>query len=421
LPSLLTRLSALVRTSRFEAAYVNLKVVALIGLGSSIAGFHFAGPSAYGSFVAAIAICSFGGSGAGGWVGQGLLRYQSLARVSLLRLLARSPRRWGLFVLPVLASGLAGAIPVWIPSGRLPVVVGLTLLITSLFAIQSIQVSRSMVARRAGLAGFGEGARTLAVSGSVAIEPWAVSYGAPSLVGPLTLCCLVLLLSTLILTRRLPSHDLGGTQHAERLVSYGTPLALWIVLGGLYQNLDRVLLERMVSASEAGTYALIYDVANRGLLLPLTALGASLHVRVLGHFDGNDPDTGRTANARIVALQRRVSLAALPMAAAVAAMGVYVFPAFSPSRALTAVLAFTAGLVWADAVSVQREVQGSGKTSSLLKFLTLAVFVNICMTVALIPFFAGVGAATATLVSALLYDWLVNRRVKTISPAGPDR
>lgn len=404
----------LIRSSRFEASYVNLKfLVAAVGLGSSLAAFHFAGSSAYGSFVASMAICSLGSAGAGGWVGQGMLRYQEMSRVPLLRVLGRSPRRWSLFVAPVFVSGLAGAVPIWAASEVTVLAAMLALTVTLLLALQSIQVSRSMVARRAGLAGLAEGSRVLALSGSVVIEPWARSVGLGPLIGPLLLCSVLLLATNISLTIRLPARDQrGGSTRAAQLVIYGGPLALWIVLGGLYQNLDRVLLERMASASEAGHYALIYDVANRGLLLPLTALAASLHVRVLGQYDGSDPARGRTTNARIMALQRRVSVAAVPIGLLTVTILVHTIPSFTPELGATAILVFAAGLVWADAVNVQREIQGSGRTGSLLVVLGWSVLVNLCLTVALIPWFRGVGAAIATLVSAVLYDFLVVRRVR---------
>jgi O-antigen/teichoic acid export membrane protein len=409
-----SRLRGHLAANQFEASFVIIKlVVAALALVSSVAGIRIAGSHSFGVYAATIAICSLGGLSAGGWIGQGLLRFQVFATLPIRQLLTGSWHRQLIFVVPVAVAGFIAVVPLSAQGTPVPIAASLTIVVSGMFALLSVAISRSMVARRAGAVGILEGGRAIAMGGAVATEPAALSAGLPPLVGPLLVCSVVLAIAMAAAhsspVREASAGDVDGLR---RMTLYAAPLALWLLLGGLYQNLDRVLLERLVTAAEAGEYAFIYDVANRGVLLPVTAVATSLHVRVLGQYDRDGRVSGRRINRKIVQVQRAVSVGLMVLALPVLWAGTRVFGAFEASHAVIAGLVFAAGIVWADAINVQREVQGAGHSAPLLRALVLAVVANVGLTLAAIPIAGAVGAAAATLASAVVYDSLVIRRVR---------
>lgn len=395
----------------YAGSYGLIKVLGAGGAAlSAVLSFAVAGAEAFGVFAAIVATCAIAGGAASGWVGQSIIRFGGGAKTGWWRLLLFS--RQGLASL-VGGSAFAACVSVFVAlavdeaSAFEVVAVGcMGVVATIALAAIGLEIAKRQAALQPGAAGVLEVSRAIGLTLPPAVVARVASDLAGTILALAVLVCFVAMALAVTIRYSRGSGRAQGEFDAEvvrRYWAYGFPLALWMLLAGLYQFSDRVMLTRLASPTAAGEYALIYDVLNRGLVFPLVAVGTATNPLVFRRYESARVTAARRLNRLTVRVQVLLGLAlAVP-----GGIGLfYISPRvawWGSDDTIVAVLVYGAGVLWAVAAAIQRTEMGKGLTKPLLWRLVGTAGLNVALNGWLIPPLGGVGAAIATLSSAVVY------------------
>jgi O-antigen/teichoic acid export membrane protein len=383
------------------------------GLGAAFAwvSFNQAGAEAFGLFSAIGTTVVIAGGTSGGWIGQSILRFGPQGHGGWWRLLLETRRG-----LAILASGsassaaIASAVVLAGPSVVLTDLVltaGLASIAVVVTALISIEIPRREAMFQPGAAGVVDLARVTALTLPPALAS-QFSSGSDVAIYSLALMSAIILLGYGLV---LVTHDSEPVEESparydelrSRFWSYGWPLAMWVLLSGLYQFSDRLLLTWLASPEDAGRYSLLYDILNRGMVLPLMVIATATNPLVFNSYQQGD-------SARAARLNR-LSTLAQAVAAALIAVPVVIGSIiaetrvewFTSSELATALLVYLAGALWALASTTQRIQMGTGVSLPLLQRLAAFALLNAVLNLVLIPPLGMLGAAVATAFAAFGY------------------
>lgn len=385
----------------------------------AIVAFAVAGPARVGEFAALAAICAFAGAMGGGWLSQAILRFHQMSDVSTPTLFRLVPTRGFFFSAAILSS--AGLITAGLTMADDHVnfsVAILTTVFSSGFALLSIQQGTAMAQHHGGRVVVNELGRasSLTLPPLLATTTWqgsTDSFGARCLIIGLTLHALALLGGYLLGARR--SLSLTNTRGRASLpdpltiFKYGSPLAVWIGLAAVYQTSDRVLLAWLASDQAAGEYTIIYDIASRGLLLPVTALSGAASSAILRSYNRGEHQSATLVNRTIVRVQCILILATSLFVIGGAAIATQILEWFNVEHAAVAIVTFFAAGIWTLSDTIQRERLGARDTGPLVKWIAYVALGGVVANIIFIPFFGMIAAAVVTFFSSSTYAMLVLR------------
>lgn len=398
----------------------------------AITAFAYAGAAKVGLYSAIAAGFAVAGGMAGGWLAQGILRFHQLSDVPTATLLAWVPRRsLMLCLLLVLAGGIIGGLLAGTTLGTVAWTALLALLVSCSFAFITIQQARAMARHQGILVVVNELSRACSLTAPplIAVTAWtqqSVPFAMRCLCVALALHALALVCGKLLwpTTSEKQARQSAGpyprwpTQ--ATFLKYSAPLGLWIGLAAIYQNSDRIVLSWLASDPVAGEYALIYDISNRGLMLPVTALSGAASASVLRMFNLGDSQSARRVNRILVRTQAALIIAC----GLIVLLGCFVASSqlewFEGEHTTVAVATFLAGGVWTIADTIQRERLGQGNTLPMVKWLGVVAITGLVANTAFVPLLGIVGAALVTLFSAIAYATCVIVYTPRVFPSGVD-
>ncbi len=373
---------------------------AAIAAGGSVASFTLAGAADFGLFSALIVTTSLAGGFASGWFAQSILRFGVPEESWISHLRTSRPRiKVGISVLVAGAVALSQAttLPI-LEQIKLVAAAIVSLFFFSLAAIAIAAAQSQLRALRAGLIEMFRAAGMTIPPAAIALTSAETTPTAMLLTSSA-----ILAVGLLLFWRGAGAEGSSNATFAARW-TYGWPLGLWIMLSGLYQFSDRVLLTWLDTLDTAGVYSVLYDITNRGLVFPLVAVGTAANPLVFKLYQAGDRLGARQLNARTISIQ--VISAVVIAGAAIVLIWPFRsthFPWVGATEVVVIALLYLSGVLWTLSTSIQRIQQGEGTTGPLLKRLAWSTAVNTVLNLALIPIWGGLGAALSTFAATVMY------------------
>ncbi|WP_166830755.1 oligosaccharide flippase family protein [Thalassoroseus pseudoceratinae] len=190
----------------------------------------------------------------------------------------------------------------------------------------------------------------------------------------------------------------------QKMLRFGSPLIIIAFLSLLMHQADRWILHRFASMSEVGVYSLAYRIGqgmNQVLLLPFASIWG-----VMIYDVAKQPDA-RSVYARVFGYYTKIASLFLLAGALASRMLIKIVATDDYAAAgdvipviLLAYLAFS----WHDHFRIP--VLLKKRTLSMVPVSLTATVVNVAANFALVPFFGGMGAAWATVITFATFTGL---------------
>jgi O-antigen/teichoic acid export membrane protein len=240
----------------------------------------------------------------------------------------------------------------------------------------------------------------------------ALGGGLPSLAGAFFAVRGVdLALFTVVMYRRVGG---GNGVHASDLsLAAAAPFAVGAFLWLAYYQIDTAMIALLSTAHDTGIFGAVYRFVDVLHVLPRLIVTVTFPTMVVAW--ANDP---QRLSALVAALQRRLAYVAVPAVLIIIVWGDALlrlgfgddFAEGAPALRMLAVGTFFAFY----SVLFSQTVVAAGRERHLARVLFGAVTVNVLLNMLLIPRYGFMGAATATLVTELVYVGLLAGIVYTL-------
>lgn len=246
----------------------------------------------------------------------------------------------------------------------------------------------------------------------IVLSMW-LDTGLLSLLSVMTLVNILFVTGTHFLVRSRFTQPIlvGDFAHMISIFRGGLPFAMATIFSAVYFNFDTVLLSKYVGDSAAGIYRAAYN-----LIFPLTMFGLAVSGAVFPFASQNyrsHPDEVKAVIRRSITQLVMISLPIAVITTALSAEIVqFLFdPEFSEAAQCLAILAWFLPLVFLSTLYSNTLGAIDDQIFVLKATLAIAVF-NVLANAFVIPRFAQIGAATVTVVTALLGFVLLLIRVR---------
>lgn len=361
------------------------------------------GAEAYGLYALFAALALTAGNTAGAWIGQAVLRYASRLQQWTGRSLEGALDRALTIVVPV-AAGVTALGCLFMPWS--PPMWAAAVVMAGSMASYALAAARQRAALHAARASVADVVRVGITVGLPALAIFVFDVRDPVvlLVGAATgnVVAAALLSSGRPSLRR---PDWRARVALGSMMTFGAPLAGWMLVSMLLSLSDRYLIEAMLGTAAVGSYAAVYDIVYKGVVFLFTPMLMAAHPMIMDAWN-----RGRKGEVRH--LLRRTMTYAVAAGGAATVLVWLLAPVVLPvvlGEAATAESLRVAGPVaagaflWQIAMLAHKPLEIQRRTGMMLGFVALALAVNVGINVALIPRFGLVVAGYATTVGALVY------------------
>jgi O-antigen/teichoic acid export membrane protein len=362
------------------------------------------GAEQYGVYALYSALALVVGNTAGAWMAQPVLRYAS--RFAQDPSGAYGAALWiGSAGVVLLAAVLAGAFGTLLPGGAaLPATATVAAGSTALFAVVYAQEQAMLRAVKANLL---EIVRVLVAVGvplaalllGTDLSPVALLgyYAAGNLVAA------ALAMATSSDTRPVRSHR--TRVYLTRMVAFGAPVALWMLVSTTMNLADRYIIEWALGSAAVGLYASVYDIIYKGVLFAFTPMVMAAHPIVMREWNAGNEE-------RALDVLARTRLVALGIGV-VTVLGIWLLedPLFtlitgeSATGNQAAILAPVAAgaFVWQIGILTHKVLEMKLKMNAMLISALVALSVNLFINFVFVNTYGVLASAWATVVSSAVY------------------
>lgn len=233
----------------------------------------------------------------------------------------------------------------------------------------------------------------------------SLGYGAQGLILA-TLSAYIIAAAPIFYTSRLGlGHPTILREDRHAMLRYGFPLALSAAMGAGLALADRAIIAALLSTEAAGLYAAPYDLAMRTLQVLMLAINLAGTPLIIRAFEKDDAARTDYFLARqwgllwAAGLPVTLIMAFMPHGIASLLLGPAFRDAGSQLMPLVAVATFLQGL---ESFYLSFSFSLSKRPLRQMLVLMVATFVNVTLTLILVPRYGIAGGAWATLASAVL-------------------
>jgi polysaccharide transporter, PST family len=197
------------------------------------------------------------------------------------------------------------------------------------------------------------------------------------------------------------------------LLVNGIPLMLAGIGAAIYMRIDQLMLGQMTGISELGYYTLAVRVSDSALFVPIALQAAFFPAIVKAQEKGSDAYLDEMRVFFAIMSLAMAGMAGAVVVAGALIVGLFVGTSFAPAIPMIAVLALALPFVGLGVARTSHlTVRGWFWTAPAAT--ALGALVNITLNLLLIPRYAGLGAAVATVISygvavlgtCFLFPWL---------------
>ena len=412
-------------TSHFSAARLKDKLVldtrnyfvskiipGLMGLLSVTVFVRLVGYEQYGRYAVLVALVTACAAGGAGWLGQGILRFQSQNTG------VQEEETFGRAVnLGVLLSATLGTATVvvilWSGPGRSGFVTAAALILFVPMLMYTVELTRLQASLRSGAVVTAESIRAI----SSFLIP-LILIQATSSRNYLLLLCGVGVGYVFPLLGQLRARSRQNIRGQWRMMrfgeterralstvwNYGWPVALWLFCQQSLVVSDRFFIRRSWGYSAAGVYASTYDVIVRSFSLLFAPITLSVHTVLMHHW--NQGDRQSTMPALKKAIKYELLLFA-PVATGLFFLNAQVARLIlgkpNPEAAAAVLPLAVGGLLWQLALLAHKPLEMLCRTKRMLFGVISALVTNVAGNYFLVPRFGFEAAAYLSVASSCLY------------------
>lgn len=194
-------------------------------------------------------------------------------------------------------------------------------------------------------------------------------------------------------------------------LSYGLPIGLWLGVSTMLNVSDRYIIEYYYTYMEVGIYSSIYDIVYKVCTFALAPILAAIHPLTMSAYNNKTNDFGL-----IIIKALKLELKILPFLVFI----VIVLSFFSNQMIgvsfnnflLIAIPVLFGAFMWNFSMILHKPLEIQNKTLKMLWYIIIALGTNILGNFIFIPVYGYIVAAFTTIVSFLVYIFLVYKELK---------
>lgn len=213
--------------------------------------------------------------------------------------------------------------------------------------------------------------------------------------------------------RRLSNRDAGNWWR------YGWPMAAWLACAIVLQLSDRFLIAYLIGVKDAGYYAALYDIVNRGVSMVMIPLTLAAHPVIMRLYNQRLFWQAISECKRL--LLRQLIVASCVVIAMTTAAGILLKVSGVTARGndtvLIGLLALSAAL-WQIGLVLHKPMELGSETRRLLVFILTATSANIAANLLLLATLGLMFAAMSSVGGSLIYigftSWRLRKTVRGI-------
>lgn len=200
----------------------------------------------------------------------------------------------------------------------------------------------------------------------------------------------------------------------KHLIQYGWPMALWFTISAVLNVSDRYIISYYLSDNDLGVYSAIYDLLYKGVTLLYAPILVAGYPIMSQKYNQGLKDEAFQFLKKLIFFEFFIFLIII--------VSSFFFKSFFIERivgvpitpkSIGLIMPIVSGaFVWQLAMLVHKPLEFELKTLVMLRFVFIALVINVILNFIFIPLIGLVFAAYSTLISALVYLLLNLFRIK---------